>query len=102
MGMSDNFHTNILLAERVRKAAATWRATPAQAAIASVIAQGDDMIPLVGARNRARLNEAIGAIDLKPSPADLGQLETAAPPGAAAGLAFPSGQKRVGEPEESA
>ena len=48
------------------------------------------------------LGDQLRAIDLKPSAADLDQLETAAPPGAAAGLAFPSGQKRVGEPEESA
>jgi len=77
------------LAERLRAAAGIWRATPAQAAIAWIIAQGDDMIPLIGARSRARLNEAIASLDLSPSAADLRYLATAIPQGGAAGLAFP-------------
>jgi diketogulonate reductase-like aldo/keto reductase len=96
-----NFRANRELAERLRTAAVTWRATPAQAAIAWVLARGDDMIPLVGARSRARLDEAIAALDLEPSAAELRHLETAAPPRAAAGLAFPPEQKRVGNAEES-
>jgi aryl-alcohol dehydrogenase-like predicted oxidoreductase len=85
----DNFRANLELAESLRSAAEAWRATPAQAAIAWVVAQGDDMIPLVGARNRARLDEAIAAIALKPSVAELERLAIAVPQGAAAGLAFP-------------
>jgi len=97
----ENFRANLEMAERLRTAAGTWRATPAQAAIAWVLARGDDMIPLVGARSRARLNEAIAALDLEPSAAELQHLETAAPPRAAAGLAFPPDQKRVGSAEVS-
>jgi aryl-alcohol dehydrogenase-like predicted oxidoreductase len=97
----ENFHANLELAERLRTAARTWRATPAQAAIAWVLARGDDMIPLVGARSRARLNEAIAALDLEPSAAELQHLEIVAPKGAAAGVAFPTDQKRVGKAEES-
>jgi aryl-alcohol dehydrogenase-like predicted oxidoreductase len=89
------------MAERLRTAAGTWRATPAQGAIAWVLAKGDDMIPLVGARTRTRLNEAIAALDLEPSAAELQHLETAAPPCAAVGLGFPPDQRRVGNSEES-
>jgi len=98
----DNFRANLELGERLRTAAGTWRATPAQAAIAWVLAQGDDIVPLVGARSRARLNEAIAALDLAPSAADLRHLASVAPQGAATGLAFPADQKRVGKAEDPA
>ena len=51
------------------------------------------MIPLVGARNRARLNEAIEAIELKPTIAELQRLAIVVPQGAAVGLAFPPNQE---------
>jgi aryl-alcohol dehydrogenase-like predicted oxidoreductase len=97
----DNLRANLELAESLRSAAGTWRATPAQAAIAWVIAQGDDIIPLVGARSRARLNEAIAAIELKPNTAELQRLAIVVPHGAAVGLAFPPDQQRVGTAEDS-
>jgi aryl-alcohol dehydrogenase-like predicted oxidoreductase len=97
----DNFRVNLELAESLRSAAGVWHATPAQAAIGWVLAQGDDMIPLVGARSRARLNEAIAAIELKPTVAELQRLAIAIPQGAAVGLAFPPDQQRVGTTEDS-
>ena len=95
----ENFRANLELAERLRTAAERWGATPAQAAIAWVLSRGDDMVPLVGARSRVRLNEAIAALDLAPSDADLQRLAMVAPEHAAAGLAFPPDQKRVGKAE---
>jgi aryl-alcohol dehydrogenase-like predicted oxidoreductase len=74
---------------------------PAQAAIAWALAQGEDIIPLVGARSRVRLNEAVAALDLKPTAADLRDLSVAVPQGAAVGLAFPAHQQRVGAAENS-
>jgi len=54
------------LAERLRAVAVALHAAPAQAAIAWVAAQGADIVPLIGARNRSRLGEALGSIDLDP------------------------------------
>ena len=62
----------------------------AQVAIAWVAAQGKDIVPLVGARRRDRLAEALGALDVKLSAEDLARLAKALPPGAAAGERYPS------------
>ena len=60
-------------------------ATVAQLAIAWVLSRGDDVVPLVGARRRDRLAEALGAVDVDLSAEDLAAIERAVPPGAAAG-----------------
>jgi aryl-alcohol dehydrogenase-like predicted oxidoreductase len=57
----------------------------AQVAIAWVLARGDDIVPLVGARRRDRLHEALGALELELSADDVRRLERAVPAGAAAG-----------------
>jgi aryl-alcohol dehydrogenase-like predicted oxidoreductase len=57
----------------------------AEIAIAWVLSRGSDIVPLVGARRRDRLAEALGALDVQLSSADLAAIETAIPPGAAAG-----------------
>ncbi len=57
----------------------------AQIAIAWVLARGDDIVPLVGARRRDRLDEALGALDVGLSPGDMAAIERAVPAGAAAG-----------------
>jgi hypothetical protein len=59
------------------------------------------MIPLIGARSRARLSEAIAALDLEPRASELWNLAIVAPEHAAAGLAFPPDQKRVENADES-
>jgi aryl-alcohol dehydrogenase-like predicted oxidoreductase len=59
--------------------------TVAQAAIAWVLSRGEDIVPLVGARRRDRLAEALGALDVALSPDDLAAIEAAVPAGAAAG-----------------
>src|SRR4051794_19548472 len=60
----ENLDRNLALVERLRKVADGIGATVAQVAIAWVAAQGDDIVPLVGARRRDRLAEALGALDL--------------------------------------
>ena len=55
-----------------------------------VAAQGKDIVPLVGARRRDRLAEALGALDMRLSAEDLARLAKALPPGAAAGDRYPS------------
>ncbi len=55
-------------------------------------AQGNDIVPLVGARRRDRLTEALGALDVKLTEAHLAELAKAFPPGAAAGAHYPEAQ----------
>jgi aryl-alcohol dehydrogenase-like predicted oxidoreductase len=63
-----------------------------QVAIAWVAAQGPDIVPLVGARRRDRLTEAMGALALTLTASDLSAIEQAVPPGAAAGERYPAAQ----------
>src|SRR5574337_253488 len=71
--------------------------TPAQIAIAWVMAQGDDVIAIPGTKRRTYLAETARAVGLRLSPAELTQLSRAFPPGAAAGEQYPAAQlKRVG------
>ena len=87
-----NLDANLALVETLRAIAADVGATPAQVAIAWVAAQGNDIVPLVGARRRDRLTEALGALKVKLSPAHLANLAAAFPPGAAAGARYPDSQ----------
>ena len=64
----------------------------AQLAIAWVLAQGEDIVPVIGARRRDRLAEALGALDVRLSPADLAQIEQAVPADAAAGSRYAAEQ----------
>jgi aryl-alcohol dehydrogenase-like predicted oxidoreductase len=88
----ENLDRNLQLAEALRAAAQGLGLTPAQAAIAWVAAQGPDIVPLVGARRRERLAEALGAMQAQLSPADLATLEAAVPKGSAAGERYPAMQ----------
>jgi aryl-alcohol dehydrogenase-like predicted oxidoreductase len=81
----DNLEHNLELVDRLREVAQTRSATVAQVAIAWVLSRGEDIVPLVGARRRDRLHEALGAVDLELATEDLAQIEGAVPAGAAAG-----------------
>jgi aryl-alcohol dehydrogenase-like predicted oxidoreductase len=82
---ADNLGTNLALVEALRAIADAKGVSVAQTAIAWVLAQGEDIVPLVGARTRVRLEEALGALDVKLDAADLRAVEAAVPAGAAAG-----------------
>jgi aryl-alcohol dehydrogenase-like predicted oxidoreductase len=84
-----NIDANLALVEPLRAIAADLGVTVAQVAIAWVAAQGNDIIPLVGARRRDRLTEALGALSVKLSPAHLAALAKAFPQGAAKGGRYP-------------
>jgi aryl-alcohol dehydrogenase-like predicted oxidoreductase len=88
----DNLDANLALVERLRALAQELGASVAQLAIAWVAAQGADILPLVGARHRDRLREALGALDLALRPEDLARLEAIVPPDAAAGARYGPGQ----------
>jgi aryl-alcohol dehydrogenase-like predicted oxidoreductase len=83
-----NADANLALVETLRAVAEQLGATVAQVAIAWVLAQGSDIVPLIGARSRDRLAEALGALDVKLSSADLAAIERAIPKGAAAGARY--------------
>ena len=80
-----NLEHNLALVEALRGVAAERGATVAQAAIAWVLSRGDDIVPLVGARRRERLHEALGALEVRLTGSDLAAIERAIPAGAAAG-----------------
>jgi aryl-alcohol dehydrogenase-like predicted oxidoreductase len=87
-----NIDKNLALVEALRRIADARSVTVAQLAIAWVIAQGPDIVPLIGARTRERLAEALGAIDVTLTAEDLAAIERAVPKGSAAGERYPSSQ----------
>ncbi len=89
---AENIDRNLGLVDALRVIAESRGATVAQVAIAWAAAQGDDIIPVVGARTRARLTEALGALDVRLGPDDLAAIEHAVPKGAAAGDRYPAAQ----------
>src|SRR5262249_17979212 len=89
---AENIDRNLALVEALRAVARAKGATMAQLAIAWVAAQGTDIIPLIGARRREQLNEALGALPLELTEEDLRAIERAAPPGAAAGDRYAAAQ----------
>lgn len=88
----DNLRRNLDLVEALRKIAEEKGVSVAQIAIAWVLAQGDDIVPLVGARTRERLAESLGALDVTLDAADLAAIEEAVPADAAAGERYPTAQ----------
>ncbi|KRA56279.1 aldo/keto reductase [Caulobacter sp. Root655] len=88
----DNVDRNLALVEALRTIAEAKGASIAQIAIAWVAAQGDDIIPLVGARTRTRLTESLGALHVALSADDLAAIERAVPRDAAAGTRYAEAQ----------
>jgi aryl-alcohol dehydrogenase-like predicted oxidoreductase len=90
----ENVEANLALVEALRQVATSRGISVAQTAIAWVAAQGKkngiDIVPLVGARRRDRLTEALGAAQVQLTAADLAAIEKAVPKGAAAGDRYPS------------
>jgi aryl-alcohol dehydrogenase-like predicted oxidoreductase len=85
-----NADANLALVEALRKVAAAKGVSVAQIAITWVAQQGDDIIPVVGARRRDQLAEALGSLEVRLSGDDLAAIERAVPKDAAAGARYPS------------
>jgi len=81
----DNLQRNSELLATVRRAAARHNATPAQVALAWLMAQGSDVVPIPGVERRQWLEDNLGALDVELDAADLAELEQTFTPGAAAG-----------------
>ena len=88
----ENLDRNLELVETLRKVAQAKDVTVAQLAIAWVAAQDELIVPLVGARRRDRLTEALGALDMELTAADLAAIEAAVPAGAASGERYAAAQ----------
>ncbi|WP_112605006.1 aldo/keto reductase [Rhizobium sp. WW22] len=87
-----NVEKNLELVEALRRIAEAKGATVAQIAIAWVAAKGKDIVPVIGARRRDRLTEALGALSVELSQADMAAIERAIPKDAAAGGRYPEAQ----------
>jgi aryl-alcohol dehydrogenase-like predicted oxidoreductase len=85
----ENLEHNLALVEALRGVAASRGVTVAQIAIAWVLGRGDDIVPLIGARRRDRLEEALAALEVELTEDDRARIEEAVPPGAAAGTRYP-------------
>ena len=85
----ENFRRNLELVEKIRAYSADKGCTPAQLALAWVLAQGDDIVPIPGTKRRQHLEENVGALDVRLTPEELTELDGLLPPGAAAGARYP-------------
>jgi aryl-alcohol dehydrogenase-like predicted oxidoreductase len=84
----ENFARNLDLVERVKELAAGKGATPSQLAIAWVLAQGDDVVPIPGTKRRSYLEENAGALEVELTGGDLAAIEELTPRGSAAGARY--------------
>jgi aryl-alcohol dehydrogenase-like predicted oxidoreductase len=87
----DNFQKNLELVAKVEEIAKEHKCTPAQLAVAWVLAQGDDIVPIPGTRHPERVEENVGALNVVLSENDLRRIDAAAPKGAAAGARYAEG-----------
>jgi len=84
-----NFEKNLDLVKKVEELAQAKGATPSQLALAWVLAQGEDILPIPGTKRRDRLQENLKSLELDLGPEDFAQIEAAAPRGAVAGQRYP-------------
>ena len=85
----ENFAKNFEIVDAVKAIAEAKSATPAQLALAWVLAQGNDIVPIPGTRSVSRLEENLAALDIELTQADLEALTAAAPIGITAGERYP-------------
>ncbi len=85
----DNFQKNLDLVNRVEQIAAEKVCTPSQLALAWVLAQGEDIVPIPGTKRRKYLEDNVGAVNVRLTPEDIRRIEEVFPSGAAAGERYP-------------
>lgn len=91
----ENFEKNLALVTKVEALAQEKKCSPAQLALAWVMAQGDDIVPIPGTKRRKYLDDNLGALDVVLSPSELAALDAIAPKGAAAGLRYPEASMKA-------
>ena len=85
----ENFQRNLDLVARIEQIANEKKCTPAQLALAWVLAQGEDIVPIPGTKRRTYLEQNLGAVNIKLTEEDLNRIDQVAPKGAAAGMRYP-------------
>jgi aryl-alcohol dehydrogenase-like predicted oxidoreductase len=85
----ENFQKNLELVVQVGRLAQAKGVSPSQLAIAWVLAQGEEIVPIPGTKRRRYLEENIGALQVELSPAELAEIEAALPVGSASGIRYP-------------
>jgi aryl-alcohol dehydrogenase-like predicted oxidoreductase len=88
----ENAQKNLQIVEALKQIAADRGISVSQLCIAWALSRGEDILPLIGARTRAQLQDALGALDVTLTPEDLERIEQAAPAGAAAGTRYAADQ----------
>jgi len=91
----ENFQRNLDLVERIEEMAAEKQCKPSQLALAWVLAQGEDMIPIPGSSHIPHLEENLAALEVSLNPEDFERINEVAPKGVAAGERYPEGAMRV-------
>ncbi len=91
----ENFQSNLDLVDRVSAIAHEKKCTPAQLALAWVLAQGQDIVPIPGTKHRKYLVDNVGALDVSLTTADLEKIEEVAGPGAFSGERYPEAMMRL-------
>jgi len=86
----DNFSRNLQLVAQVQQLAAARDCTPGQLALAWVLAQGEDIVPIPGTKRRGYLEDNLGALDVRLDTGELAALDAVFPRDAAAGLRYPA------------
>jgi len=84
----ENFRKNLDLVHEIEKMAGEKGCTPAQLALAWVLARGDDIVPIPGTKRRRYLEQNLGALEVNLTKADLERIDRVLPPGAAAGTRY--------------
>jgi aryl-alcohol dehydrogenase-like predicted oxidoreductase len=90
-----NAEHNAKIVATLGKLSAARNATPAQLALAWVLAKNKNVVPVMGSRTRAQLTETLGALDLHLGESDIAEIETAIPPAAIAGTRYDEHQMRM-------
>ncbi len=98
----ENLQKNLALADALAALAHKLHATPTQLAIAWVMSRGDDIVPLIGARTRTQLKDALGVLHLKLSKDDLELIGRTVPAEAVAGTRYDAAQMAMLDSERSA
>jgi aryl-alcohol dehydrogenase-like predicted oxidoreductase len=85
----ENFQRNLQLVRQIEELAARRGCTPSQLALAWVLAQGEDLVPIPGTRRIRNLDDNLGSLDVRLTAAELAEIDAAFPPDAAAGARYP-------------
>ncbi len=93
--VGDNFARNLDLVSHIVAIAREKDCTPSQLVLAWLLAQGPDIVPIPGTKQRGRLDENVAALDVKLSADDLARISAAIPAGAAAGERYPAGAMKA-------